>query len=148
MLKSLFAATATLALGLMVGCGGSKSKNGGAPGPVPVQCDSGFVYDIATDTCVGISVQDANLALTANLQVTSGNLWEDFLDDYFFSTRQSVCRNNNVEWTDLFVSFGVTNCETYTRDRTITIRLNSLLVAADGSTAAEVFITARSSWGG
>lgn len=152
MFKSLIAATATLFLGLMIGCGGSKSSNGGNPtAPPSVVCDPGYIYEASTDTCVfSTTVNGSHLQLFSQLNISNNTTWAQFLDDYFYSIGYgySVCGTKYWEnILDFYVPAGVTDCSTYTRDRTITVRMNSLLVAADNTTVAEVVMTARSSWG-
>lgn len=148
MFRALLSATLVLAFGLAVGCGDSKS-NGKAPPPSngggggSQECPSGQVWSSTLNKCVGENDYADGFDLFSTLNITDNKTWAKFLDDYYFATYISVCRvEGNLYWP-----VGVNDCETYTRDRTITLNLNELVISESGNTKGSLILTAGSTWG-
>lgn len=156
MKKSLFFATLTLALGLMVGCGDDKkAAGGGGTGAhnCPANhvwssshnaclnqgsCQAGYALDPNTNQCVHIGHNSgANSQWYSSLNVTNSDVFERMLEVYGICTR---------DWEGT-VFGGLPRCSTFD-DRTLAISMNGQVIASEGTAMLAKIRTSSYGWNG
>ena len=148
MKRSIFFATLVLCFGIAVGC--SESKKSAAPPVEPCtgsacddRCATNEYWDTVSQSCVISSVD--NYQLYDDLSITNGSIWEEFLEAYSNSVSAGFwCRDNEDDGLSYWV--GAQACSTYDYNRTLTLNISSLVIAENGSTQANLVLTARSGY--